>query len=134
MSWSNEKQTAYLLTAISFLGTTLKGVIGGRFSKLVRRAVMPMADGHIYPIARPVIAIDAIVVARFMDQASAVSETTAAGQVVYSFNKADGQAGSLTVGNFVAGDVEHEFEGREGFPVQQHGELEGTALTYTPSV
>ena len=129
MAYTNEKQAFHRHTSSTFGGTTIKGVKGVRVSFDVRRNRIS-ADGSLGPVANPAQELHQVSVLRFLDGAGIQSYSASAASLVHNFAKADGNTGSVTQTNMLAGSYELEAESPEGgFVYQQMFEVEAA----TPS-
>ena len=129
MAYTSELQAFHMLTSVTHSGTQIKGAKGVRLSKHVTRNVIS-ADGNKGPTGRPVQAIDATAVVRYLDLSGLVSETTAAGNLVSNFTKADGNTGSVTLNTMLGGSWDFDGENPEGgMAVQQIFEVLGATVT-----
>jgi len=133
MAWSTTKDAFHMLTGITHAGGALNGAKGIRQSKQVVRNIIN-SDGEKGPTGRPVQSVDATAVARFLDLNSIVDEDTAAGNLVASFTKANGNSGSITQNSMLGGSWDFDGENADGgMAVQQIFEVEGSTLTITIS-
>lgn len=134
MAYSNEQNAGYRITSLTHGATEQKGALGCLLEKIVEREPI-MAGSNNSAVARPVNVLDARVVARFLDTAGAIAETVAAANYTAAFTDAAGNAGSVVMGTMVAGSVRHTMERNQGgFSIEQDFELEGSSLTYTPTI
>lgn len=133
MSYTTEADAFHMLNSVAHGGTTIKGAKGIRQTKDVRRNVIK-ADGNKGPTARPVQDVDASAVVRFLDGNGIVAETTAAGNLVATYAKANGGTGTVTQNSMLASGWDLEAENPEGgFVYQQLFEVVGATVTCTVS-
>jgi hypothetical protein len=133
MSYTTELDALHILNSVTHSGTQIKGAKGVRQAKDVRRNVIK-ADGNKGPTARPVQDIDASAVVRFLDGNGIVAESTAAGNLVATYGKANGGTATVTQANMLASSWDLEAESPEGgFMFQQLFEAVGATLTMTVS-
>lgn len=133
MAYTNEKDAGHRITSVTFNSTEIKSVLGATIEKIVEREVR-QAGSNNTPVSRPVSALDARATVRFLDFNGAVLHTASAANLVVNFSS-DGGTGSVTVGTMLASGVTNTFErGQGGFAAEQTFELEGTSLTYTPTI
>lgn len=132
-SYATEANAGYRITGTKFNSTAnALGHVRASVEKLVDREVL-MADGNNTPTARPVNTLDCRCTIESLDQAGALSESTAAANVELDYTEANGNSASIIVGAMLPGSVRHNW-GRNmgGFGWAQDFELQG-GLTYTPS-
>jgi len=101
-SYSTEASAGGKITAVTFGGAAINGVIGFTVDGPV--ADTPISgDGHSYPGARP-IAVggqDVVVTVYFLDGGSVVAPATAAGTLVLTLALASGTSSTITMTTLV---------------------------------
>ena len=130
MSWANEGDTGFRSASYAFAGGALAGALSCQHQKIVDDEALKSGNANT-PNARPVDLLDAREVTRVHDLAAIKAESASPGNMVSTFDAADGGAGSVTVGPVVPRGVEIvEGRNQNGFFMEQEYRMLGSSLTF----
>lgn len=119
MSYTNEQDSAHLLTATTFGVTNITGLIGMRWNFDVNR-VEHRADGNLGPTDRPANTLDLMAVLRTRNGNVLQAYTASAATLTFTFKKGNGGSVTVALANMLPGTYEQEGSNDEGaYPFQQ---------------